>query len=487
MASLSYSFCMSMLHSFWQAGILLLVYLVINKLFLQKSASLEKRNFFYVAIGTQLILSILTFFIYYINTTNNVAEHSLNALVAPLLSADITHTLAPWFFGAYITIILFKTCKAIYSWQRFKQYYKTGLEKPDIELKLFTKVKAYHLGIKREVKLWLSTNITTPVTFGFFKPVILLPVSLVNRINMEQAETLILHELSHIRINDYLLNWFLVAAETIFFFNPFVLSFCKAIRMEREKYCDTTVIEFNYPATLYAETLLQAERVKQLIPGFQLAAVNKKKQLLQRIQFFTNERNFSGKKQNRLIVPLLSAFILIAFTASLFFHLPVVSKDTVVTATALPAIVDEPVVANTELPAVIETASLQEEISKNAQKIADVVIKSQPLVEKKLKALQPLLESLQQNAAAIAENAQQNFVMPVVQTENDAPIQQIVVKEEQSGSKSASVKVYQMHFANGQWVVIPEWMASAKDKLADSLRKALDTGAGVNVRVLTTQ
>jgi beta-lactamase regulating signal transducer with metallopeptidase domain len=486
MASLSYSFCMSMLHSFWQAGILLLMYVVINKLFLQKSASLEKRNFLYVAIGTQLILSVLTFFIYYINTTNNVAEHSLNALVAPLLSADITHTVAPWFFGAYIAVILFKTLKAIYSWQRFKQYYKAGLQKPDIELKLFTKVKAYHLGIKREVKLWLSTNISTPVTFGFFKPVILLPVSLVNRINMQQAETLILHELSHIRINDYLLNWFLVAAETIFFFNPFVLSFCKAIRMEREKYCDTTVIEFNYPATLYAETLLQAERIKQLIPGFQLAAVSKKKQLLQRIQFFTDERNFTGRKQNRFIVPLLSAVMLIVFTASLFFQLPVSPKDTFATAAALPAVVDEPV-ADTEIPAVIKTASLQEEISKNAEKIADVVIKSQPMVEKKLKALQPLLESIQQNAATIAENAQQDFAMPVVQTENDVPVQQMVVKEEQSGSKSSSVKVYQLRVVNGQWVVQPEWMASARDKFADSVRKALDTGAGANVRVLTTQ
>ncbi|MBK6635063.1 MAG: M48 family metalloprotease [Chitinophagaceae bacterium] len=59
--------------------------------------------------------------------------------------------------------------------------------------------------------------------FWFFKPVILLPVALVNNISTQQAETLILHELAHIRTNDYLLNWFLLTAETLFFLILFVL------------------------------------------------------------------------------------------------------------------------------------------------------------------------------------------------------------------------------------------------------------------------
>lgn len=438
----------------------------------------------FAAIGLQLVLSVSTFFIYYITTDNNVAEGSLNAVIAPVLSADIIHTIAPWLLFLYTLAIVYKLIAAVYTWTVFRRHYKTGLVKPAVELRLFTTAKAHHLGIKRKVSLWLSSTVHTPVTFGFFRPIILLPVSLANSISLQQAETLILHELSHIRVNDYLLNWFLVVAETVFFYNPFVLAFCKAIRMEREKSCDATVITFNYPAALYAETLLQAERIKKLVPAFQLAAVAKKKQLLQRIQFFTNDANFTGKKQNRMIAPLLGAFIALLFLAVVFVNLPVTKKETGIAAITPASIGYPPPVAdNTELHTPIVNTSFTDMITANADKIAAAVMKHQPEIDKQLKELEPMLKSIQDNAAAVAEKFQQNHAMPVALTESDVEPRQIIVREEQSGSKSASVKVYEMRFENGQWVVQPEWMASVKEKIADSLRRIIDTGA----RILRTQ
>jgi beta-lactamase regulating signal transducer with metallopeptidase domain len=195
-----------------------------------------------------------------------------------------------------------------------------GLQKPGIDLKLFTELKAHQFGIKRKVKLWLSNSINTPVTFGFFRPMILLPVALVNNISVQQAETLILHELTHIRTNDYLLNWFLLFADTIFFYNPFVTALCNKIRMEREKNCDISVMAFEYSPALYAETLLQAERIKQLIPNFQLAAVNRKKQLLQRIRFFSTSQNFKQPLRFNIIAPLIGLFLLLFLSSAILFN-----------------------------------------------------------------------------------------------------------------------------------------------------------------------
>lgn len=482
MAALSYSFCMSILHSFWQAGLLLLLYSLISKLFLQRHAALEKRNLLFATLGTQLVLSILTFFIYYINTSDNAAEGSLNALIAPVLAADIVHALAPYLFILYNLVLSYKLMKAIYTWQQFKKQYKAGLEKPGIDLRLFTTVKTHHLGIKRKVTLWLSSTVSTPVTFGFFRPIILLPVSLVNKISLQQAETLILHELSHIRVNDYLLNWFLVLTETIFFFNPFLLAFCKAIRMEREKNCDTTVITFNYPATLYAETLLQAERVKQLIPGFQLAAVTKKTQLLQRIQFFTNADNFTPGKQNKFIGPAIAIAIAFVFITALFFQLPTIKKEQQPITDVSPVAIEAPVFTLAEIPTPVINTSFTDKIAADAEKIAAAAMKHQPEIDNHLLELAPLIKSIEDNAAAVAENAQQYIVTPVALTENDAT-RQIIVKEEQSGSKNASVKVYEMRFENGQWIIQPEWMASMKGKIADSLRRMIDT----SIKLLRTQ
>jgi beta-lactamase regulating signal transducer with metallopeptidase domain len=38
------------------------------------------------------------------------------------------------------------------------------------------------------VNFWYSDVVTTPLTFGYFKPVILLPVALVNQISTKEAE-----------------------------------------------------------------------------------------------------------------------------------------------------------------------------------------------------------------------------------------------------------------------------------------------------------
>ena len=305
MTQFSYSFCMAMLHSFWQAALLVLLYITVDKIVHKNNAPLAKRNFLYSALAAQLVLFSLTFSIYYFDARGLGNFAAIMQDITTTVGAERLQLITPWIFGVYIFIIIYRLVKALFGWQQFKQQYKSGLVRPGVELKLFTELKAYHFGIRRKVKLWLSTAVHTPVTFGYFKPIILLPVSLLNNISTEQAETLILHELTHIRTNDYLLNWFLVVAETIFFFNPFISSLCKQIRLEREKNCDMHVMSFAYSPALYAETLLQAERMKQLVPDFQLAAVNTKKQLLQRIQFFTHEKVLNQTLRFNIVAPLI--------------------------------------------------------------------------------------------------------------------------------------------------------------------------------------
>src|SRR5882762_8958547 len=326
MAHLSYSFCMSMLHSLWQAGLLLLAFILFEKIFQTKSTPLQKRNWLFVLLAAQLCFFVLTFLIYFLNVENTVAENLLGNTVSGILASDRISLITPWLFTFYIVAISFKMIKALYEWLHFKKLYKVGLQKPSIDLKLFTVLKSNHFGIKRKVQLWFSNTIKAPVTFGFLKPIIVLPVALVTQLSMQQAETLILHELTHIKANDYLLNWALITTENIFFFNPFMISLCKKIRLEREKYCDSNVIAFEYSPVLYAETLLQAQYVQQYIPQYELAAVTGKKQLLQRIQFFTNTKNFANPKGNRFVFPLMASLLLFAFVATFFLQYQVTAK-----------------------------------------------------------------------------------------------------------------------------------------------------------------
>jgi beta-lactamase regulating signal transducer with metallopeptidase domain len=52
---------------------------------------------------------------------------------------------------------------------------------------------APQLGIKKNITLFLSEKITTPLTIGFWKPVILVPLDSINHLTTEQLEAVLLH------------------------------------------------------------------------------------------------------------------------------------------------------------------------------------------------------------------------------------------------------------------------------------------------------
>ncbi len=482
MTQFYYSFCMAMLHSFWQAALIMLLYITVDKLVHRNNAPLAKRNFLYSAISIQLVLFLMTFSLYFFDTSGMGSFTGLVQNITGFATGNNLQMITPWIFGLYIFMIGYRLIKAIYSWYYFKQQYKSGLQKPPVDLKLFTELKAYHFGIKRKVKLWLSSSVHTPVTFGYFKPIILLPVTLLNNISTEQAETLILHELTHIRTNDYLLNWFLIAAETIFFFNPFVTGLCKKIRLEREKNCDINVISFAYSPALYAETLLQAERVKQLVPGFQLAAVNSKKHLLQRIQYFTSEKVVNRTLRFNIVAPLIGLVLLLMLSAAVLFQ----SGDS-----ALPLNTDAGLrylpfnylISDAEGSSTIITSP----IAKNGEnKPALLPLLQKTVAENKIKiATQPVSKPQPNEAAAIvAEPLDLNYALPVSITENDAS-RQIIIKEE--GSGAASFKVYYLSFENGKWVLEPEWVITAKEIITDSIIGKVDSLKRTVRRIYPTQ
>lgn len=468
MIQFTYSFCMALLHSLWQAALLMLLYIIVDKLTHKNSAPLAKRNFLYAAITAQLILFSLTFSIYFysgegIGSLSNTIQNITNAL-----GSENLKVLTPWIFSLYIFIIVGKLIKAVYSWYHFKHQFKTGLQKSAVELRLFTELKAYQFGIKRKVKLWLSHSVQTPVTFGFFKPIILLPVALVNNISTKQAETLILHELTHIRTHDYLLNWFLVIAETIFFFNPFITGLCKQIKLEREKHCDMNVMSFEYSPALYAETLLLAERMKQLTPVFQLAAVNRKKHLLQRIQFFTNEKVLNQTLRFNIVAPLIGLVLMFMLCTAVLFQSP---KTTAQLQTVTGGVhyipLDNYIISNTETGTQILTDNIKTEQETDFNKII------LPVSEPANSTIHPpsVCKPEPENDVE-PPTLDLNYAKPIAEKENDAA-RQIIIKEE--GSTGASIKVYNLIFEDGKWILQPELVMSSKEIIIDSLNSKVDS------------
>jgi len=123
---------------------------------------------------------------------------------------------------------------------------------------------------------------------------------------------------------------------------------------------------------------------------------------------------------------------------------------------------------------------------KNMTALIKDMEQQKPVIEKQLKLLAPLINEVRVKTETITKELEDYYAMPVAVKENDAA-RQIIIKEESSGSNNASVKVFYLVFENGQWVLKPEWMLSAKEISPDSFLKKMDTSAETLKRILPQQ
>ncbi|WP_353126633.1 M56 family metallopeptidase [Parapedobacter pyrenivorans] len=207
----------------------------------------------------------------------------------------------------YALGVLFQLALVVSGFRKLRMIRTQGLLEVPESWKALLASKKQQLGLRKSIAFHLSTLVDVPAVIGHFKPVILFPLALFSGISPEQVETVLIHELAHIKRRDYLFNLVKIIAETLLFFNPFVWLIGRMLETERENACDDMVVELTSSPIRYAQTLLWLEERRQL-PSYRLAmqAITKKKQLLLRIQRMTNMKiNYLNAKHKLAILTLL--------------------------------------------------------------------------------------------------------------------------------------------------------------------------------------
>jgi bla regulator protein blaR1 len=111
------------------------------------------------------------------------------------------------------------------------------------------------LGLDRIVRYCESLQLQAPAVVGWFQPMVLLPVSALTGLTTQQLESVITHELAHVKRLDSFVNLFQVATETLLFYHPAVWWLSKRIRTERENCCDDLAISVCGHPVEYARAL----------------------------------------------------------------------------------------------------------------------------------------------------------------------------------------------------------------------------------------
>ncbi|MGM9515548.1 M56 family metallopeptidase [Roseateles sp. DB2] len=97
---------------------------------------------------------------------------------------------------------------------------------------------ARRLGLQRPVQLLLSERVSGPVALGLWRPLVILPCSLLSQMPPPLVEALLAHELAHVRRWDYGINLLQSLAEALLFFHPVVWWLSERMRAEREQVAD---------------------------------------------------------------------------------------------------------------------------------------------------------------------------------------------------------------------------------------------------------
>ncbi|HEY5297371.1 MAG TPA: M56 family metallopeptidase [Verrucomicrobiae bacterium] len=169
-------------------------------------------------------------------------------------------------------------------------------------------------GIKSNPPVKLTANTMSPAVCGLFRPVILIPQSLVENFSDEQLRAVLLHELIHLRRRDVWVNFLQSLLQIFYWWQPLVWLANARIRRAREEAVDDAVmLALRGAAETYAPTLLEVAKLALNRPLASLGLVGileSRSALRQRIERLLNFR--APKKAG---LTLVSIFGIAVFTA----------------------------------------------------------------------------------------------------------------------------------------------------------------------------
>ena len=215
----------------------------------------------------------------------------------------------PWLAPFWMAGVAIFHLRSLASWMAARRLRRTGVcLAPDLWRERLDRLGA-RLRLSRPVTLLESCLAEVPVVIGYVRPAILMPVGLLAGLPAGQIESILLHELAHIRRYDYLVNLLQASVEGFLFYHPAVWWISGLIRAERENCCDDLVVAMNGDAHEYAAALATLEQNRWSAREAAPAATGGN--LMQRIRRLLDR----PEAPRRALTPIFSAGIL-AITAA---------------------------------------------------------------------------------------------------------------------------------------------------------------------------
>ena len=138
------------------------------------------------------------------------------------------------------------------------------------------------LGISREVRLLMSNAVSTPMTAGSLRPVILVPDSALTW-SEDRIRVVLAHELIHVRRYDALRHFISKITLSMYWFHPLSWIASRMASVCREQACDAEVLLLGTKPSAYASELLTLADDMIAEPSYAVLPMIRKSQLEKRL------------------------------------------------------------------------------------------------------------------------------------------------------------------------------------------------------------
>ena len=185
---------------------------------------------------------------------------STTPLIVPMVS-PVQGNGPHWFSVSLVAVWLsgFLTALTVsfLRWRRISQIVRRAM--PIHEGREFEALRGVERAHKivRPIGLLLSDDSTEPGIVGIVRPVLVWPAGISRHLDDAHLDTIIAHELAHVRRRDNLAAAIHMVVETVFWFHPLVWWLGSRMIEERERACDEEVLQVCSRPHVYAESILK--------------------------------------------------------------------------------------------------------------------------------------------------------------------------------------------------------------------------------------
>lgn len=168
-----------------------------------------------------------------------------------------------WISGVFAILLLGGV-----AWHRTLAAFRRRAVPLSPELREEIREAARSRGLRRIPDVLVSAAVPGPAMSGVFRPILLLPSSFSATFDRDERRLILLHEMTHVKRGDLILNAIVFILQAVHWCNPLVWFAFARLRADRELACDSAVLSAvdDDRRSVYGHALLKVETTTSLPP-----------------------------------------------------------------------------------------------------------------------------------------------------------------------------------------------------------------------------